>query len=237
MKKNVKRALVSGLAFSMLLPLIPVDFVEAAGWQQDAAGWWWQEDNASYPADTWKQISGQWYYFDNNGYMLEEGWHWIDGNCYYMYAGGAMASDTWIGDYYLREDGSMATNQWIGNDWVGADGKRVPGMTENERKPEYSYEVYSLKPFETTYTGEFCMVYLKTDNPNEEDIEFTNVGSSWNFDDVDYTYEDNIVSFIEKVDGGYLLSINTSKAGSVPVEIYEYVSFASGSNIFGGRIA
>lgn len=237
MKKNVKRALISGLAFSMLFPLIPVDFVEAAGWQQDAAGWWWQEDNASYPADTWKQISGQWYYFDNNGYMLEEGWHWIDGNCYYMYAGGAMASDTWIGDYYLREDGSMATNQWIGNDWVGADGKRVPGMTENERKPEYSYEVYSLKPFETTYTGEFCMVYLKTDNPNEEDIEFTNVGSSWNFDDVDYTYEDNIVSFIEKVDGGYLLSINTSKAGSVPVEIYEYVSFASESNIFGGRIA
>ena len=59
---------------------------EAAGWKQDGAGWWWQEDNASYPVNTWKQIYGQWYYFDNNGYMLDEGWHWIDGNCYYMYA-------------------------------------------------------------------------------------------------------------------------------------------------------
>lgn len=301
MKRNMKKTLVSGLALSMLLPLVPMEPAEAAGWKQDGAGWWWQEDNASYPVNTWKQIYGQWYYFDNNGYMLDEGWHWIDGNCYYMYtggamasntwidgsyvnasgawvtdhwvssangwwyqhadgsypvnawemiggswyyfdsngymldkgwhwingnyyymyAGGAMASNTWIGDYYLRADGSMATNQWIGNCWVGADGKWVPGKDQNDRQPEYSYEVYALKPFETTYTGEFCMVYLKTENPNEEDIECTNVGSSWNFDDVDYTYDDNLISYIEKVDGGYLLSIYTGKAGSVPVKIYE----------------
>ena len=381
MKRNMKKTLVSGLALSMLLPLVPMEPAEAAGWKQDGAGWWWQEDNASYPVNTWKQIYGQWYYFDNNGYMLDEGWHWIDGNCYYMYAGGAMASNTWIdgsyvnasgawvtdhwvssangwwyqhadgsypvnawemiggswyyfdnngymldegwhwingscyymyaggamasntwiggsyvnasgawvtdhwvssangwwyqradgsypanvwemiggswyyfdsngymldkgwhwingnyyymyaggamasntwiGDYYLRANGSMATNQWIGNCWVGADGKWVPGKDQNDRQPEYSYEVYALKPFETTYTGEFCMVYLKTENPNEEDIEFTNVGSSWNFDDVDYTYDDNLISYIEKVDGGYLLSIYTGKAGSVPVKIYE----------------
>ena len=30
----------------------------AAGWQQDAAGWWWQEDNGSYPVNTWKWIDG-----------------------------------------------------------------------------------------------------------------------------------------------------------------------------------
>ena len=67
----------------------------------------------------------------------------------------------------------------------------------------------------------FVWYILKTENPNEEDIEFTNAGSSWNFDDVDYTYDDNLISYIEKVDGGYLLSIYTGKAGSVPVKIYE----------------
>ena len=80
MKRNMKKTLVSGLALSMLLPLVPMEPAEAAGWKQDGAGWWWQEDNASYPVNTWKQIYGQWYYFDNNGYMRDEGWHWIDGN-------------------------------------------------------------------------------------------------------------------------------------------------------------
>lgn len=191
------------------------------GWISDSNGWWYRHADGSYPADTWEMIGGSWYYFNNQGYMLDNGWHWINGNYYYMYAGGAMAANIWIDDYYLRADGSMATNQWIGNYWVGADGKWIPNMNQNDKQPKYSYEVYTLKPFETTYTGEHCMVYLKTDNPNEDDINFTNVGSSWNFDDVHYTYEDNIISFIEKVEGGYLLSINTSEAGSIPVKVYE----------------
>ena len=45
----------------------------AAGWQQDAAGWWWQEDNGSYPVNTWKWIDGNFdgvaecYYFNESG--------------------------------------------------------------------------------------------------------------------------------------------------------------------------
>ena len=49
----------------------------AAGWQQDAAGWWWQEDNGSYPINTWKWIDGNFdgvaecYYFNESGYCLQ----------------------------------------------------------------------------------------------------------------------------------------------------------------------
>ena len=42
----------------------------AAEWKQDNTGWWYQEDNGSYPTNSWKWINGRCYYFDSNGYML-----------------------------------------------------------------------------------------------------------------------------------------------------------------------
>lgn len=49
----------------------------AGQWSKDSVGWWWQEDNGSYPAGTWKWIDGdqdgtaECYYFNSDGYMLE----------------------------------------------------------------------------------------------------------------------------------------------------------------------
>lgn len=51
----------------------------AGSWQQDASGWWWQEDDGSYPASQWKWIDGdgdsvsECYYFDGAGYCLTDG--------------------------------------------------------------------------------------------------------------------------------------------------------------------
>lgn len=51
--------------------------VFAGQWSKDSVGWWWQEDNGSYPAGTWKWIDGdqdgtaECYYFNSDGYMLE----------------------------------------------------------------------------------------------------------------------------------------------------------------------
>ena len=78
MKRNMKKTLVSGLALSMLLPLVPMEPAEAAGWKQDGAGWWWQEDNGSYPVSQWKWLDGnkdgiyECYAFDSNGYMYAD---------------------------------------------------------------------------------------------------------------------------------------------------------------------
>lgn len=50
--------------------------VLAAGWQQNATGWWWQNDDGSWPANSWQWLDGnrdgvaECYYFDGNGYML-----------------------------------------------------------------------------------------------------------------------------------------------------------------------
>lgn len=52
--------LVLGMSFTSL----------AAEWIQDTKGWWYQEEDGSYPSNTWKEIEGKQYYFGSDGYML-----------------------------------------------------------------------------------------------------------------------------------------------------------------------
>jgi len=61
----------------------------AGQWRQDTTGWWYQNDDMSYPTNVLKQIDGPWYYFDGTGYMktgdlqLSDGWYSFraDGTC------------------------------------------------------------------------------------------------------------------------------------------------------------
>ena len=74
MKKHfLKKAALITLAASMT---IGSGFTSlAAGWQSDANGWWWQEDNGSYPTSQWKWLDGnkdgiaESYCFDARGYL------------------------------------------------------------------------------------------------------------------------------------------------------------------------
>lgn len=73
-KRTLKRAtaftLTAALTISSVMPAF------AAGWQQDAKGWWWKNDNASYPKNKWVWLDGngdgvsECYYFDGNGYLV-----------------------------------------------------------------------------------------------------------------------------------------------------------------------
>lgn len=42
----------------------------AGQWQQNTQGWWYQNDNGSYPTNGWQWIGGKSYYFDSRGYCL-----------------------------------------------------------------------------------------------------------------------------------------------------------------------
>lgn len=80
----------------------------AAQWQQNATGWWWQNDDGSYPVSTWKEINGKWYYFDAAGYMAANRW---EGN-YYLGADGAMLTDTTTPDgYVVGTDGAWLVEE------------------------------------------------------------------------------------------------------------------------------
>lgn len=65
------------LAASFALVSIMMGTTGFAGqWISDARGWWYSNDNGTWPAGTWQWIDGngdniaECYYFDANGYML-----------------------------------------------------------------------------------------------------------------------------------------------------------------------
>ena len=68
---NMKKKLyITATAGIMTLTIGMTAF--AGQWKQDTTGWWWQEDNGSYPVNKWEEVNGKWYYFDSTGYMLHD---------------------------------------------------------------------------------------------------------------------------------------------------------------------
>ena len=56
-------------------------------WVQDEKGWYFRQNNGSYPKNGWSKLywldKEYWYYFDENGYM-KLGWLDVNGNRYYL---------------------------------------------------------------------------------------------------------------------------------------------------------
>ena len=69
--KKVKVALAS-VVLSLSMSMISL----AGSWQQNETGYWWQNDDGSFPANTWQWLDGnndgiaESYYFNENGYCL-----------------------------------------------------------------------------------------------------------------------------------------------------------------------
>lgn len=98
MKKSIVLATVLAMSLSLSSAFISL----AGQWQQSSIGWWYQEDDGSYPVNTWKELDGKWYYFNQDGYMV---------------------SNAWVGNYYLGSDGVMLTNTTTPDGYnVGPDG-------------------------------------------------------------------------------------------------------------------
>lgn len=133
----MKKKIYSILLAAVLSTSIAVIPVSAASWQKNSTGWWYQEDNGSYPKNQWKKINGQWYWFNARGYMAT-GWQKIKGSWYYLQSNGAMLGKGWhwIGGscYYMYESGAMAANTWIGNSYVNASGAWVKGKVKEQAK-------------------------------------------------------------------------------------------------------
>ena len=48
------------------VPKYPKDI----GWKKDSNGWWYKNENGSYPISCWGEIDDVWYYFDEKGYAV-----------------------------------------------------------------------------------------------------------------------------------------------------------------------
>ncbi len=71
---NKKRIRIFTTALFMSVSMNQITF--AGQWKSDNNGWWYQNDDGSYPTNTWQWIDGngdgisESYYFNENGYML-----------------------------------------------------------------------------------------------------------------------------------------------------------------------
>lgn len=57
------------IAFLVVNLSMLTSFTSFADWEKNAPGWWYQENDESYPLNCWKEIKGKWYYFNQDGYM------------------------------------------------------------------------------------------------------------------------------------------------------------------------
>lgn len=70
MKKVLTLAITAALTATMHISCL------AAGWRQNTVGYWYENDNGTWPANTWEWIDGnqdgraECYYFNESGYML-----------------------------------------------------------------------------------------------------------------------------------------------------------------------
>lgn len=105
-EKRKKKLLAAACALAMLScsPLTAL----AGTWQSDDRGWWYQQDDGSYPAGSWFEDQGIWYHFDESGYM-QTGWIMVNGTYFYLEPSGAMRTDDLVQDgivYHFNSDGS-----------------------------------------------------------------------------------------------------------------------------------
>ena len=141
----MKKVLCVFLVTAAVMMLAGTAFAADAGWNYGSRGWWYQNDNGSYPVNTWKEIDGKWYRFDSYGFM-RTGWILESyGLKYYCRDDGSMATGwvnvngTW---YYFNSDGSMATG-WVKDDgswyYLDAEGRVVTGWFQEDDNWYYCY--------------------------------------------------------------------------------------------------
>lgn len=114
-----KKALAAALAAAMTMA---VSFQAMAGeWRQNETGWWWQEDDGSYPVNTWKWLDGnedgvsECYYFNDEGYLLTDT---VTPDHYQVNADGAWTEEGAV--QTKEEDAGGSSGMWGSNITVEA---------------------------------------------------------------------------------------------------------------------
>lgn len=69
---------------------------EPTGWIKDDVGWWYRNQDGSYPSNQWSKINGNWFYFDSEGYAYQEKWLKYKNEWYYFDKDCYMVHDKWI---------------------------------------------------------------------------------------------------------------------------------------------
>ena len=110
-------------------------YAGASGWQKDQVGWWYLNEDGSFPAEAWMQENGIWYYFNGEGY-LQTGWLLWNGSWYYLEETGMATGWKYIGDawYYFDEDGRMYSSAYVDGKYYMDENGRWDGKVQEQKK-------------------------------------------------------------------------------------------------------
>ena len=114
------------IALILLIINFAMAFPAYAAWERDSIGWWWKNQDGSYPKSGVATINGNMYIFDSNGYLVENQWVMMRSGAWrYCLPGGIVATDRWIDNtYYVDSNGLMMTNAWTPDGYyVDAEGR------------------------------------------------------------------------------------------------------------------
>ena len=106
----------------------------AGQWMQDGNGWWWQNDDGSYPRAQWQWIDGnkdgtsEKYYFDGRGYLLTDT---VTPDGYQVNADGAWTLNHIV---QVKVEGSDGLNDW-NDDWEIVGYFTIPEQEMTDKKP------------------------------------------------------------------------------------------------------
>ena len=151
--KRCARKLTAGLLAGAMVLSTPV-IAEAGSWRHNTRGWWWYNDDWSYPTNSWKTIYGKDYHFNSQGYM-DTYWARVDGNYYWFGRANDGAKKTywqniWGKWYWLGRDGAMKTGfqtVWGKTYYLGGENDgamktgwlRIPAANGDERDDQIYY--------------------------------------------------------------------------------------------------
>ncbi len=88
------------------------------GWQKNAIGWWYKNEDGSYPRNKWMHL-GKWFYFDDRGYAVM-GWrkiNWRGTPCWFYFDKDCRMQTGWLQHrgswYYLDPTSGVMLTGWI----------------------------------------------------------------------------------------------------------------------------
>ncbi|MCB7317803.1 hypothetical protein [Lacrimispora sp. 210928-DFI.3.58] len=147
MRKSMKILTMAGIMSVMMGAT-----VYAGSWQRDDVGWWYQNDNGSYPANAWMWIDGngdgvsECYYFNSNGYCLINN---ITPDGYVVNSDGAWivngqvqtqgSAQTQKKSFYTEEEAENLVIEYYYNQYPGTKDRYVIFSNETTKKGDNYY--------------------------------------------------------------------------------------------------
>lgn len=207
MKRNIKNIVFGMTLTAMVLGNTMVSM--AGSWKSDAKGYWWQNDDGSYPTNCWQWLDG-----DKNGIA----------ECYYFGADGYCYLNSMTPDQYqVNESGAWVVNgvvqtkqaAQVSQYTLDANGKLPRNAYENEKNRKAAAAYYqALKNQNRFAAADKQYSYVTIIDADQDGVVelLVNVGDG--NEEVDdyylFSYSDSLS--IEKLDGHNL------EAGQVPNE-------------------